>query len=109
MLPGWSARLCLELLHHLARIRKPAGLVLGVHRIAVGNDVENAAAARDQRHLGAQLALEFVRQTGGLGLVVSFRAVVYLDFHAPPPDSSPKAACSGLGITISEGRGITPR
>jgi len=101
--------LLLELLRDLARIRKSACLVFGVHRLAVGNDVENAATARDQCHLGAQLALEFVRQTGGLVLVVSFRAVGYLDFHSPPPDSGPESACSGLGIAISGGRGITRR
>ena len=43
---------------------------------AVDVYVENAARALDQFHLRAVLGLKSLRQTGGLGLVVSFHAVL---------------------------------
>jgi hypothetical protein len=40
--------------------------VLGEQQPAVGNDVEDAATALDQRRLGPGRCLDVSRQTGGL-------------------------------------------
>lgn len=44
--------------------------------------VEHAAAAFDQSNVNVELFLDRIRQTGGLGFVVSFDAVFDADVHA---------------------------
>ncbi len=66
---------------HFLVLWKPAGFLLAVDQLAVDLDIEDAAAALDQLAFDAELALDRIRQTGGLGLVVSFHAVLNRNVH----------------------------
>lgn len=71
-------------LEHLLLVGKLAGLELRVHEIAVERQLEAAAAAGDQLQLVDLLLVrgqQFGRQTDGLRLVISHRAVFELHFH----------------------------
>jgi len=70
-----------KLSEHLVVLGEAAGLELAEDQLAVDADVEDAAAALDQLGLDAELALDCVRQTGGLGKVVSLAAVLDRHFH----------------------------
>jgi len=48
---------------------------------AVGNDVEDAAFALDQRCVNSGCFLDRFRQTGGFGCVVSLHAIFDADLH----------------------------
>jgi hypothetical protein len=71
-------------LQDFALLREAVELELREEELAVDGDLEPAAVARDERERG-EPALERLeqssRQTGGLGLVVSHRAVLDLDLH----------------------------
>lgn len=60
---------------------EPAGFLLAVDQLAVDLDIEDAAAAFDQLAGDAELALDRIRQTGGLGLVVSLHAEFNRNAH----------------------------
>ena len=60
----------------LARSGKAPELLLGEDELAVQLDVEDAAAALDQRGAGPELLLQLVRQTGGAGQIVSSHAIL---------------------------------
>jgi hypothetical protein len=65
-------------------IRKLARLELGVDQLSVDGDLEAAASRGDQLQLLDLLLVggeQFVRQTDGLRLVVSHRAVFEFDVH----------------------------
>ena len=79
-----------EQLDHLGVVREAAGLVLREDEVAVGDDVEDAAAAFDQLGLDTELALQPGLQTGGLGQVVSLHAVGDGDPHRAQPSTSPR-------------------
>jgi hypothetical protein len=70
---GESARL--QLLQNLLVCGKSTDLVLAEDALTVDLDVEDAAAALDQVRPRAGFFLNSVRQTGGLGFVVSLHAV----------------------------------
>ena len=79
-----SFQMLADELEHLLFVGELAGLELRVHEVAVERQLEAAAAAGDQLQLvdfllvlGQQLG----RQTDGLGLVVSHRAVFEFHFH----------------------------
>jgi hypothetical protein len=55
--------------------------VLGEQQPAVGHDIEDPAVAFYQLRLRAGRRLDFGRQTGGLGAVVSDAAVGNGDIH----------------------------
>jgi hypothetical protein len=57
--------------------------MLGVNEFSIGNDVEDAAAALDQLHLGVERLLDGSRQTGGVRSIVSFNAIGNRDLHTP--------------------------
>jgi hypothetical protein len=56
--------------------------VLREHQLAIGCDVENAAAALLELGLDAELLPDLARQTGGAGLVASGGAVSDRDAHS---------------------------
>jgi len=64
-----------------AGLWKAAGAVLGVHQLAVGNDVEDAARTFDEFGLNLEPLFQIGRQTGGPGVVVSGDAVGNADVH----------------------------
>ncbi len=67
---------------HFLVLWKPAGFLLAVDQLAVDFDIEDAAAALDQLALDAEFALDRIRQTGGLGLVISLHAVFNRNVHS---------------------------
>jgi hypothetical protein len=65
-------------------VGKLASIEFRVHKIAVERELEAPAGCRDQLQLADLLFVgcqEFARQTDGLRLVVSHRAVFQFDFH----------------------------
>src|SRR5581483_2840940 len=85
-----------------------AGLELGVDQLGVEGHLEAPAAGGDQPQL-VDLLLEhreeLGRQTDGLGLVVSDRAVLQLDSHVGPPSCPPWAT---VLYGTREARGADP-
>ena len=84
---------------------KSARLELGVKHIAVGDNVEYAAATGDQFYINPKNPLQFVRQTGGSRFVVSFCTVVNFDLHVIPPfnfhsDRTTRISCPSLPVVI---------
>ena len=69
---------CIE---NFPMLRKAAGLLLTVDQLAIDFDVENAATALDHFDRNAELTLDRVRQTGGLGRVVSLYAILDGNVH----------------------------
>jgi len=53
--------------------------VFGKDLFPVHDDVEDPAVVGDEVRVDAECVLEFRRQTGGLGFVVSLRAEVNID------------------------------
>ena len=70
-----------ERLEDLVVLGEPARVVLGIDEFSIGHDVEDAAAAFDQLHLGVDRLLDGSRQTGGVRTIVSFNAVGNRDLH----------------------------
>jgi hypothetical protein len=73
----------------------PAGGLLGVDQVAVDDDLENAAARRDQGQIGygvLELFQDLGRQTDGSVEVASDRAVLDRDLHVAT--SAGRPACS---------------
>jgi hypothetical protein len=70
-----------HLLHHRGGLRKLSTSALGMNRLSINNHLKNAAARRDQLQRGDPvLELEqLLRQTDGLWLVVSIRAILNLN------------------------------
>ena len=60
---------------HFGVLGESAGLFLTVDELAIHLDVKDSAAAGDHLDLDLELTLDGVRQTDGLGLVVSLHAV----------------------------------
>ena len=56
-------------------LRKPVGFVFGEDQFPVRLHIEDAVPALDKLRFRAELALDGVRQTGGLGQVVSLDTV----------------------------------
>jgi hypothetical protein len=106
---GSSGHLGRDLAEHFLGLRKTPRDVLAVDEPAVGLDVKNAAAAFDELSLDSELLVDGVRQTGGLGGVVSLHAVFdgdlhrsfllllrqYTAGHGRSPDSGPRAEGRG--------------
>lgn len=62
-------------------IRKTSDVVLAEDELAVDDDIEDAAPARDELRLDLERILDLGRQTGGTGQIVSLLAVGDLDSH----------------------------
>jgi hypothetical protein len=58
------------------------GFVLAENELAIGDDIEDSAVAGDQLGFHAQLSLDFSRQTGGFGFVISLGAIRDVNLHA---------------------------
>ena len=70
-----------QLVEDLFLGREPPFVVFAEEELIVGGHFENAAAAADDLAVDAELFLDFSRQTGGSGKVVSNAAVVDSDVH----------------------------
>ena len=68
-----------------------AGLVLAEDQVAVEADIEDPAGALDQFGFYPVFALDCLRQTGGLGQVVSLLTVLDRNVHRSPP--GPAGTC----------------
>ena len=66
---------------HFGVLGESACLFLAVDELAIHLDVKNSAAAGDHLDLNLELTLDSVRQTDGLGLVVSLHAVFDGNMH----------------------------
>jgi hypothetical protein len=76
----------LNSLHHFARRGVTARCLLGEDQLAINHDFEQAAGGLHQTHLDlGERLLQFSRQTGSSGLVISNNAV--LDGHMHCSDS----------------------
>ncbi len=64
--------------------RESAGFCLAVDQLAIDFDVEDSSAPLDEFGADAELGLNGVRQTGGLGSVISFHAVFDGNVHVDP-------------------------
>ena len=62
-------------------VREAAHVVLTPNLFAVDVNVEHAAGALDQLGINAELLLDRSRQTGGLGKIISLRAIFDGDRH----------------------------
>ena len=74
--------------HYRVFIGKLIRFKFGIHEFAVEGDLETASTIRDQCHrldLLLELRHQFARQTEGLWLVTSRRAVFQRDFHDISP------------------------
>jgi hypothetical protein len=88
-LAGHGAFLRLEFLNYLTRVREPASYTFGKHELIIYDDIKDTVAPRDQLRLNTISVAQFIRQTGGFGLIVSLLAIMYINFHdVPPADSS---------------------
>lgn len=72
---------CLQLLQNLFVGWEAVGFMLRVDVTAVDFDVENATLALDEFGFDAGCLLDRVRQTGGLGSVISLHTVRYGNVH----------------------------
>ena len=61
-----------------------AGFLLAVDQLAVDFDVEDSPAALDEFDGDVEFGLDRVRQTGGLGRVVSLYAIFNGNVHVGP-------------------------
>lgn len=64
---------------HLDRLWKTTLALLGEHQLAVEGHLEDPVASFDQLRLVTETLLDFVRQTGGSGQVVSNHTVFNLN------------------------------
>jgi hypothetical protein len=84
-----------------AGIREAAGVALRVDECAIGNDVEDPAAALDEFRFDTELPGNFGRQTGGLRQVVSDCAVGDGDAHGVSPSAQWFDGYAGGATTTS--------
>jgi hypothetical protein len=62
-----------------------SGLAFGIDGCLVLDDLEISGLSRSQRDRAVESALEFFRQTGGSGVVISHGAVKDFNIHGGPP------------------------
>jgi hypothetical protein len=72
----------LDLVEHLAGFGEASDAVFAPDLTAVHVYVEHAAAAGNELGLDTKLVFERRRQTGGLGVVASLRAILDADLHS---------------------------
>ena len=63
---------------------KAVHFVFGENHLSVHDDIEDPAAAFDEFRLDAGVLLDRIRQTGGLGRVVSLYAILNGNVHVGP-------------------------
>jgi hypothetical protein len=61
--------------------REPVNFVFAEDRVAIDDDIEDAAFALDQRCIDSGCLFYRFRQTGGLGRVVSLHAIGDRNLH----------------------------
>jgi len=65
----------LDQLEDLSITGEPTEVLLGKDQISAILDLEDSSARPDQFRFDTKLFVQFIRQTGGSGLVVSFSAI----------------------------------
>ena len=86
----------LDFFKNLARVREPARFELGENEFTIDFNVEDPVSPGNQLGLNTQTVAQFIRQTGGLGFVVSLRAIVDLNFHGVSPHDFSRIECALL-------------
>ena len=81
MIELFRGRERLDLVEHFLVVGEAADVVLVPDLFAVHVNVKHAAHAFDQLGIHAELLLDRGRQTGGLGKIISLRAVLDGDDH----------------------------
>ena len=78
-------------------LREAIFVVFGEDQVTIDDDVKDPARAFDEVGLDAERAFDCLRQTGGLGQVVSHPAVLDADLHA---DDSKRTDVGIFTITL---------
>ncbi len=73
-----------DAVQHFRMFRESAGFLLAIDQLAIDFDVEDAPAALDEFGVDVELGLDRIRQTGGLGRVVSLYAIFNGNVHVGP-------------------------
>jgi hypothetical protein len=81
----YGASLQLESLNYLTRVGEPASFTLGEYELIIYDDIKDAVTPGHQLCFYSKGIAQFVRQTGGSGLIVSLLAKMYINFHDVPP------------------------
>lgn len=84
----------LEFLDYLTRDGESSCFELGEHQLLIDDDIKDAVAPRNQGCFHIEGLAQFVRQTGGVRLVVSHCAVTDLNVHSMPPIRAGRTALS---------------
>jgi hypothetical protein len=77
----FASGLGLQQLDHFTGLREAAELHFGEDQFLVIVDFEDATRFLDQFGIDTQFRLQFFRQTGGFGIVVSHPAIFDFDLH----------------------------
>ncbi len=64
---------------------KSSGFGFGKHQAVVYFDIKDTVASGNQVGLNTEFFFQFIRHTGGIGLVLSHRTIMDVDFHRSPP------------------------
>jgi hypothetical protein len=77
--------------------------VLGKHELAIYDNIKDAAMPSDQLSLDTEGVTQFIRQTGGIRLIVSLSAIMNIDFHATPPACTVHSQCGEFNLVLITG------
>ena len=83
----------------LAFVREFSRFCLFIDHCTVGFHFENTARPRDQISFHSETLPQFIRQTDGIGFVVSHLSVFDGDFHAPSKSKFPKVSSVFFGYS----------
>jgi hypothetical protein len=100
VLPPYSCSLTpgislLEFLDYLTRAGESSCFELGEHQLVIDDDIKGAVTSWNQLCFYTEGLAQFIRQTGGVRLVVSHCAVADLNVHSMPPIRAGRTALSG--------------
>jgi hypothetical protein len=96
----YGASLQLESLNYLTRVGEPASFTLGKHELTICDNIKDAFTPGHQLCFYTKGIAQFVRQTGGRGLIVSLLAKMYINFHDVPAADSALSKYSFVGSTV---------
>ena len=73
--------LLFQFVHYLALNGESADLFLRKHLGTIYNNVEDSPGAGDQFRFYVESLVQFIRQTGGLGFVISLSTIMNSNLH----------------------------
>jgi len=77
----------------LSMLREATRHVLGIEQLVIEFDIEDATASFDELSVQAEFLLNFCRQTGGSGLIISNDAIFNGELHGSSVLLSPWRLC----------------